>query len=148
MKKNKKLFAIALLLLSISLSVDAQVVADSLDEVANLDADSIASPLMVFEQPAFDLGKVSRTHDTVRTHVFRFKNMGNADLVILHAASGCGCTIPKYSRDPVKPGEWGEVEVTFNANMRPQGLTVKSVTLFYNGTTNYARIYLNVEIVD
>lgn len=145
---NNKLFAIAILLLAFGVNVNAQVVTDSLEEASSQQTDSVAAPLMVFEQPVFDLGQVSRSHDSVRTHVFRFKNMGNADLVILHAATGCGCTTPKYSKDPVKPGEWGEVEVTFDANMRPQGQTAKSVTLYYNGTTNYTRIYINVEIID
>ena len=145
---KNKVFAIAILLLASFGTSYAQEVTDSLTDATLQQTDSVAAPLMVFEQPVFDLGSISRSHDSVRTHVFRFKNMGNADLVILHAASGCGCTIPKYSKDPVKPGEWGEVEVTFNAEMRPQGQTAKSVTLYYNGTTNYTRIYINAVIVD
>ena len=145
---KNKIFTIAILLLASFGTTYAQELTDSLTEAPSQQADSIASPLMVFEQPVFDLGRVSRSHDTVRSHVFRFKNMGNADLVILHAASGCGCTTPKYSKDPVKPGEWGEVEMEFNAKMRPQGQTAKSVTIYYNGTTNYTRIYINVDIID
>ena len=145
---NHKFLVLSTLCLLSHVAVFAQGIPDSIADMSGQATDSVASPLMVFEQSVFDFGEVSRSHDTVRTHVFKFKNMGNADLVILHAASGCGCTVPKYVKDPVKPGEWGEIEVTFNANMRPQGQTAKSVTIYYNGTNNYARVYINAVIVD
>ena len=42
--------------------------------------------------------------------VFTFTNVGNAPLVINEVIASCGCTIPKYDRRPIAPGQKGSIE--------------------------------------
>ncbi len=45
---------------------------------------------------------------------FGFTNTGTAPLLIRDVKAGCGCTNVQYPQKPVKPGESGSVEITFN----------------------------------
>lgn len=55
------------------------------------------------------LGALPRTVDSTRT-VFTFKNLGDLPLRIEGVYPTCSCTVPKYSAEPVQPGEEGQVE--------------------------------------
>jgi Protein of unknown function (DUF1573) len=49
-------------------------------------------------------------------HTFKFRNAGTEPLVITNVSVTCGCTIPKgWSRDPIPPGETGEITIGFNS---------------------------------
>lgn len=64
-------------------------------------------------------------------HTFVVKNEGTADLIILEAKPGCGCTVSdNYTKTPIKPGETGIVPVVFNATSA--GVQTKTVTLTTN----------------
>ena len=69
-------------------------------------------------------GKVSCT--------FEFTNTGNSDLVLQNVKASCGCTTPSWTKTPVKPGETGTVEATYNASGRP-GAFSKTITVTSNG---------------
>ena len=47
--------------------------------------------------------------------VFKFTNTGSEPLVITNVEVTCGCTVPKYPRDPIPPGAKGEITVAFNS---------------------------------
>ncbi len=49
------------------------------------------------------------------SYIFKFTNTGTAPLMISSASASCGCTVPKYSKKPVQPGDSGELEVVFNS---------------------------------
>jgi hypothetical protein len=49
------------------------------------------------------------------TATFTFKNISDAPVVITNVRSSCGCTVAKYTKEPVKPGEEGEVSATYNS---------------------------------
>lgn len=82
-----------------------------------------------FEQSEFDFGTVKEGE--VVTHTFKFKNVGEAPLVIQNASATCGCTVPDYSRKPIPVGETGEVQVKFNSQGRV-GTQSKNVTITAN----------------
>ena len=46
--------------------------------------------------------------------VFKFKNTGNAPLIVSAVKSSCGCTVPKKPTAPILPGENGEIEVKYD----------------------------------
>ena len=71
-------------------------------------------PTMEFTETVHDFGKI--TEGEVVTKVFKFKNTGEAPLIISNATSSCGCTVPSYPKDkPVAPGEEGEITVKYNS---------------------------------
>lgn len=85
-------------------------------------------PVMTFEETVHDFGTIDQ--GTNVEHVFKFTNTGNAPLVIVDAKSSCGCTVPQYTKEPVAPGETGEMLVKFNGSGKNQ--ISKTVTITAN----------------
>jgi len=46
---------------------------------------------------------------------FMFKNIGNSDLQILDAQTGCSCTNADFSKTPVAAGAESKINVTFDS---------------------------------
>lgn len=65
-----------------------------------------------FETETIDYGTIEKGADGVR--VFKFKNTGDAPLIITKVKSSCGCTVPKKPKDPIMPGATGEIEVKYD----------------------------------
>jgi hypothetical protein len=70
-------------------------------------------PVMEFSEKVHDFGRI--TEGDVVTKVFKFKNTGEAPLIISDAKSSCGCTVPSFTEKPIAPGEEGELEVKYNS---------------------------------
>ena len=82
-----------------------------------------------FDKTSYDFGTVNEG-DIVNAE-FEVKNSGNTDLVITKASPSCGCTVPTWPKDPIKPGETAKVVAKFNTNGKPNK-QVKAITLFTN----------------
>ena len=92
------------------------------------DAESGKFPQITFEENQYDFGTIDQ--GTNVEHVFKFKNTGDAPLMIVNAKSSCGCTVPEYTKEPVAPGEGGQLLVKFNGSGQNQ--VNKTVTLTTN----------------
>lgn len=57
----------------------------------------------------------------------------------------CGCTVPKFSKEPVMPGKEGEILVKFNSEGK-EGRLTKVITILSNATNNPARVNIVVNI--
>lgn len=88
-------------------------------------------PVLAFDKTEHDFGVINEG-DKVTTE-FTVTNSGEADLVIINAQASCGCTVPDYKKEPIKPGESTPIKVTFDSNGKP-GQQQKTITL----TTNTA----------
>lgn len=100
---------------------------------------------IVFENDFYNFGSLNQGEKV--SHVYHFKNKGTGDLVIQDAVSGCGCTIPQYTSEPVKPGEKGEVKITFNSEHR-RGAQLKSITLYTNASNyNKKTLYIKGKVI-
>ncbi len=70
---------------------------------------------------------ISTTHDfgafdedtKKKTAYFRFVNTGDEPVSIVAATATCGCTQPKYSDTPTKPGDTALIEVSYDPTGRP-----------------------------
>ena len=102
---------------------------------------------MVFEENEYDFGAFSAEKDSLQSHVFTFRNAGGKDLILLHAAVGCGCTTPSYSKKPIKPGETGTITVTYNSKGQIPGYFRKSVTVYSNDPRSYVRIFIRGKLI-
>jgi hypothetical protein len=90
-------------------------------------------PVFKFYEESFDFGRIlegQKVH-----HTFKFKNIGNENLIISNAHGSCGCTIPTFSSAPVAPNEEGMIEVTFNSQGK-SGDNRKTVTIISNTIPN------------
>lgn len=82
-----------------------------------------------FEKIEHDFGKIIEGEKL--TYGFKFKNIGNADLIITAAEATCGCTVPEYPKKPISPGEEGIIKVMFNSSNR-KGMQNKPITIIAN----------------
>jgi Protein of unknown function (DUF1573) len=92
-------------------------------------AESGKLPVIKFDSMEHDFGTVEE--GTTVEHTYTFTNAGTADLVISNAKASCGCTVPSYTKTPVKPGEKGEIKATFNTSGK-SGSQQKDVTVTLN----------------
>ena len=84
-----------------------------------------------FETEIVDYGTIEKGSDGVRA--FKFKNTGEAPLIISNVKSSCGCTIPKKPEGPIAPGETSEILVKYDTNR--VGIIRKTITVTSNATT-------------
>ncbi len=77
--------------------------------------------------------------------VFTFKNTGGAPLVINDIETACGCTVVKYSKEPIMPGKEGEVKVDFIPKEN-YGFTSKSFIVSSNAENDTEYLYLQATI--
>ncbi len=88
----------------------------------------IGGPVMTFEKTEVDYGTIAQGADPLRR--FKFKNTGTEPLVIKDARGSCGCTVPSYKKEPIQPGETGEIEVRYDTQRI--GDFQKSITINTN----------------
>jgi hypothetical protein len=92
-----------------------------------------------FEETTFNFGEVDDGEKV--SHVYEFTNTGNEPLVISNAKGSCGCTVPKWPKTPIPPGETGEIMVEFNSKGKT-GTQTKRVTITAN--TDPAQTFLTI----
>lgn len=101
------------------------------------------SPIMTFEKTEHDFGTITQGENV--SHIFKFKNTGKTDLLISDAKGSCGCTVPEFPRTPIKPGESGEMKVTFSSAGR-NGMQSKTVNIVTNTTTGKEQLMIKASI--
>ena len=84
-----------------------------------------------FEESTFDFGVIDAGEKV--SHVYKFTNTGDNPLLIKNAKGSCGCTVPKWPKEPIMPGETGEILVEYNSKGK-KGKETKRVTLTANTT--------------
>ena len=92
----------------------------------------VNGPEISFETELYDFGNIRRG-DTV-IYDFKFTNTGNMPLLIKDASSGCDCTIPKWSHQPIKVGETSAITIIFISE-EEGGSQVKEITVSSNAKT-------------
>ena len=98
-----------------------------------------------FEKTSHDFGTFPESEKVTCT--FKFTNTGNNLLVIHQAIASCGCTVPQYSKEPIKPGETGEIVVTYNGAGKFPGHFKKSITIRTNAKQEIVRLYVEGDMV-
>jgi len=75
--------------------------------------DAEKMPVIDFETKTYDFGDVVEGEKLM--YAFKFKNTGKSNLIIYSSEATCGCTTSQPPKAPVRPGESGEITVTFNS---------------------------------
>ena len=112
----------------LSFSVSAQ------DKVAKIE----------FEATTIDYGTIEKGADGVR--VFKFKNTGDAPLIVSKVKSSCGCTVPKKPEEPIMPGMTGEIEVKYDTK-RVMPIR-KTITVTPNAETPTVALKIKGLVID
>jgi hypothetical protein len=130
---------------------------NSSDEGSKLPSDIVNNPssasdnssdngvaVLEFEKSMHDFGRIIQGEKV--TYAFKFKNKGTGNLIISDVSTSCGCTIPKFTKEPVKPGETGLLHVTFESDNR-KGFQNKTVTVVSNTQPNTTVLKIKAQIV-
>lgn len=121
----KKIFTLIMLLAACFMTASAQ---DAKAEIS-------------FEKVTHNFGTFNEA-DGPQKCVFDFTNTGDAPLIINQAVASCGCTVPSYTKTPIKPGEKGQIAVTYNGRNKFPGHFKKTVTIYSNADTEMVRLYI------
>ena len=108
-------------------------------------ATAAAAPVMKFDNDSHDFGKIQQG-DKVN-YKFSFTNTGKTPLIISSAVASCGCTTPDWPKGPIKPGEGGLINVTFNS-MGKKGLQDKMITITANTNPPQNVVHLIGEVLE
>lgn len=97
-----------------------------------------------FDKETHDFGKIPLNKPA--SVEFKFVNIGDQPLILTKVETTCGCTVPEYTKTPVKKGETGVIKVTYN----PTGAALpfsKSITITSNAKTTTKVLYIKGETV-
>jgi hypothetical protein len=131
LRKTLSLVAVSMLLATIScnnagsakITEEDMKIIEAEKELAN------KLPKVEFDKMEHDFGMIE-ANAKVETE-FIVKNVGEADLLISNATATCGCIVPDYPKQPLKPGESAPIKVTFDPAGK-SGIQSKTVTLTTN----------------
>lgn len=93
------------------------------------EVDPATAANVVFAENEFDFGTLEEGEKV--EHVFKFENTSANPLTISNARGSCGCTVPEWPKEPIAPGESGEIKVKFDSKGK-KGKQNKTVTITAN----------------
>jgi hypothetical protein len=93
-------------------------------------------PIMQFDTDEVNYGEIQKNAEPLR--VWKFTNIGDEPLLITNAKGSCGCTVPAWPKEPIMPGESGEIEIRYDT--KRIGSINKMVTLSTNEKSGETRI--------
>lgn len=98
---------------------------------------------MSFDETTYDFGTVAEGE--MVSHTYTFTNTGEETLVLSDAKGSCGCTVPKWPREPIAPGASADITVEFNSKNK-KGKRNQKVTITANTNPPQTFIYLTGEV--
>jgi len=92
-----------------------------------------------FEAETHNFGDIPE--GPIARHEFKFKNTGNAPLILSGVNASCGCTTPTWTKEPIKPGETGVIVAEYDSRNRP-GAFNKSISIWSNAENGNKVLYI------
>lgn len=125
------LFCLTIVMFSCQSDGNKQLSGNLVTSPKSAESSSDKKPVLTFDKNEFDFGKILQGE--VVSYTFHFKNTGNAPLLITNVEKSCGCTASDYPREPIQPGESGEIKITYDSKghhgFQSKVLIVKSNTM-------------------
>jgi hypothetical protein len=94
------------------------------------------------ENKSINTGKLKQ--NVPKVVVFKFENSGANSLLIQNVETSCGCTVPEWTKKPIKPGKSGEIKVTYDAKY--PGNFHKTITVFANVENSPLQLSISGEV--
>lgn len=130
-KKNEQADQITVNETSTEMPAAAPAPAVATQEEMVKEAQSKPLTSLALSESQFDFGKIKKG-ETVE-HVYEVTNTGTNPLIISQVKPGCGCTAPNYTKDPILPGQKGNITLKFDSSS------------FDGMVSKQAEVYANVE---
>lgn len=134
----KKLIA---LLVGVGVLLVAQAYAQ---QASKKNEEKVEGPQITFVESTHDFGDIEQ--GTKVNHVFEFENSGTEPLVLSNVLTTCGCTATSWPREPIAPGEGGEIAVSFNSAGK-MGKQNKVVTVVSNAVNSQERVKIITNVL-
>ncbi|MGV8945691.1 MAG: DUF1573 domain-containing protein [Lutibacter sp.] len=132
MIKNSILGIVLLSLVFVSCKEKATSKIDAVNLESAIERDArinLGAAIIDFDTRDYDFGTV-KEGDVVEG-IFKVSNKGKTDFVINDASASCGCTVPEWPKEAIKPGDSAEIKFSFNSAGRT-GKQSKTITLQTN----------------
>jgi hypothetical protein len=76
-----------------------------------------------------DFGNIAQNSNN--KYVYTFTNTGKEPLIISKAKGSCGCTVPRWPKEPIAPGKTGEIEIIYKPG-KQKNKQSKTITITAN----------------
>ena len=116
--KSIKLSIVALFIASASFAQlkDAKIETTKAIQVTPTEVKAPVAPKqsnIKWDQEMHDFGDIEKGKPV--SYQFSFVNTSKETVLLTNVKASCGCTATNYTKTPIKPGEKGMVEATYNA---------------------------------
>lgn len=111
---------------------------------SSMSGQQVGKAVMNFSSYENDFGKVPEGK-TVR-HNFSFINDGTGNLSVFSAVASCGCTVSRFDKRPIAPGESGNIEVAFDTRGR-SGKQTKTISVKSNAVKPVITLKISAEVI-
>ncbi|MFW6094930.1 MAG: DUF1573 domain-containing protein [Bacteroidota bacterium] len=101
-------------------------------------------PVIKFEETEYNYGEIEVNSDG--TCEFEFENTGEEPLLLTRVRASCGCTTPKWPKDPIKPGDTETIKVKYNTRIK--GSFSKSIVVYSNAKNSPVRLSIKGKVID
>ena len=101
-------------------------------------------PVIQFEKTEYDFGKILQGE--VVSYTFHFTNAGNAPLIITGMDKSCGCTTGDYPRDPIAPGQRGDIKISYDSKGH-FGFQSRTVVVISNCIPSQTSLRVKAEVM-
>ena len=99
---------------------------------------------ITFTELEHDYGTVEKGGNGICEFVY--KNTGKAPLMLTNVRSSFGCTIPSWSKEPLKPGHTATIKVKYNTNN--VGPINKTITVESNAASGKTILKIKGKVVN
>ena len=105
-------------------------------------ADTSKEAQINFSRANHDFGSLSYQNEA--SYSFQFKNPGKTPLVIFDVKTSCGCTVPEWTKKPVKPNDSGEIKIKYEAAF--PGMFHKEISVYFNGKDSPVKLTIKGQV--
>ena len=78
-------------------------------------------------------------------HVFTFRNLSNASLIIDNVRTDCSCTASDWDIEPIAPNDIGKITVEYDA--KKKGYFKKRLTVWLHGQKQAEKLMIEGEVM-
>lgn len=96
-----------------------------------------------FDKTEHDFGKIIQGE--VVSYTFHFTNAGDAPLIISNVDRSCGCTASEFPRQPIAPGEKGDIKITYDSKSH-HGFQSKTLVVHANTNPSLTSLRIKAEV--
>lgn len=120
-----------------------QLSGDLVTNPKSAETPSNKKPAIKFDKNEFDFGRILQGE--VVSYTFHFTNTGDAPLLITGVEKSCGCTASDYPKEPIAPGQGGDIKITYDSKGH-QGIQTKVLIVKANTLPSQTPIRIKAEV--